>query len=206
MPLPSYLDDEADDGAGWRYADVDLKPMMSIVCVLIPMLMFSFSFFEVKVQPVGAPKVGFAGTGGKGSGTATPEELKAPLNLTVIVNESGFRIKMTQELAGPEADQKIDRRTFTTPDGEKVEDYDYPGLYTRLVEIKKKYPDENSINVGAETHITWDVVARTLDATRTMLQKEKYAALDEYSNAHEQLDDQGKPKSLFPNVVFVVAE
>lgn len=206
MPLPSYLDDEADDGAGWRYADVDLKPMMSIVCVLIPMLMFSFSFFEVKVQPVGAPKVGFAGGGGKGSGTATPEELKTPLNLTVIVTETGFRIKMTQELVGPEADQKIEKRTFTTPDGEKYEDYDYPALYSRLVEIKKRFPEEQSINIGAETHITWDVVARTMDATRTLLQKEKYSSLEEYSKAAELLDEQGKPKLLFPNVVFVVAE
>jgi len=206
MPLPSYLDDDADDGAGWRYADVDLKPMMSIVCVLIPMLMFSFSFFEIKVQPVGAPKVGFAGGGGTGSGTATPEDLKAPLNLTVIVTDSGFRVKMTQEVPGAGADQKIEKRTFTTADGDKVEDYDFPALYSRLVEIKKKYPDENSINVGAEIQITWDVVARTIDATRSVLAKESYSSLDDYEKAPEQLDDQGKPKVLFPNVVFVVAE
>ncbi|MBM4397808.1 MAG: hypothetical protein FJ087_19240 [Deltaproteobacteria bacterium] len=206
MPLPKYLDDEEDDGSGWRYADVDLKPMMSIVCVLIPMLMFSFSFFEIKVQPVGAPKVGFMGGTAKGSGTATPEELKAPLNLTVIVNESGFRIKMTQEVVGPDSDQKIDKKTFSTADGEKVEDYDYPELYNRLVEIKKKFPEETSVNVGAETHITWEVVARTMDATRSLLRKEKYTSLDEYTNAFEQMDDQGKPKRLFPNVVFVVAE
>ena len=206
MPLPSYLDDEEDDGAGWRYADVDLKPMMSIVCVLIPILMFSFSFFEVKVQPVLAPEVGFVGTGGGGGGKATQEEPKTRLNLTVIINETGFRIKMNQELTGPEGDQKIEKKSITTPEGEKYEEYDFPALYSRLVEIKKRFPDEKTVNIGAEMHIPWETVARTMDAARFLLQKEKYSSFEEYSNAPEQLDSEGKPKDLFPNVVFVVAE
>jgi len=200
------FDAEDDDGAGWRYADVDLKPMMSVVCVLIPMILLAFSFYEIKVQPVAAPKVGFSG-GGKGGGVAdNPEENKVPLNLTVIVTSKGVQVKQTAEIAAGEADVKFDRKLFEIADGVKEEDYDYPAVYSKLVEIKKKHPNETSINIGAESDINWAYVARMVDASRNLLEKEKYTDLGEFSKAKEALDEQGKPKLLFPQVVFVVAD
>lgn len=199
------LDDE-DDGAGWRYADVDLKPMMSVVCVLIPMILLAFSFYEIKVQPVAAPKVGFS-TGGKGgAGSDSAEENKVPLNLTVILTSKGIQVKQTAEVAAGDADVKFDKKSFEAEDGTKYEDYDYPSVYTKLMEIKKKHPTEVAVNLGAESDINWSYVARLVDATRNQLEKDKYTTIADYAKAKEALDDQGKPKLLFPQVVFVVAD
>ncbi len=217
------LEDEEDDGAGWRYADVDLKPMMAIICILIPLLMFAFSFYEIKVMPVAAPRVGFAGGGGKGTGAAAPDEGKTPLNLTVLLTPKGFRIKQTQEVAGADADQLIEKKAFADKDGKVGEPtYDYMTLYQKLAAIKKAHPDEVSINIGADVScdppITWEYVARTMDATRTFLTAfkdrdarpmpitEKFQTPEEYGIAIEALDDQSKPRMLFPQVVFVVGE
>jgi hypothetical protein len=217
------FDEEEGEDAGWRYADVDLKPMMAIVCILIPLLMFAFSFYEIKVQPVAAPKVGFAGGGGQGTQTAAPDETKVPLNLTVLMTPRGFRVKMTTEVAGANADQLIDKKSFPDKDGKMGDpEYDYPALYARLIEIKKEHGSENSINIGADVSsdipITWDHVARAMDTARSYLTPfkdrdarpmpvaEKFQTMEEFSQAVESLDEQGKPKPLFPQVVFVVGE
>jgi len=199
-------DSEEDDGAGWRYADVDLKPMMSVVCVLIPMILLAFSFYEIKVQPVAAPKVGFS-TGGKGgSGSDAPEENKVPLNLTVILTSKGIQVKQTAEVAAGDADVKFEKKMFEADDGTKYEDYDYPAVYSKLMEIKKKHPTEIAVNLGAESDIAWSFVARLVDANRAQLEKDKYTTMSDYAKAKEALDEQGKPKLLFPQVVFVVAD
>ena len=204
MPFLRNLDDEDEDGAGWRYADVDLKPMMAIICILIPLLIFAFSFYEIKVQPVAAPKVGFSGV--KGASAVAQEDQKTPLNLTVLITEKGFAIKQTAELAGADSDMRIEKKNFVSKEGDRVVDYDYPGLYAKLAEIKKKFPDETSINIGAEPDVAWEYVCRTIDAARVQLSKSQFASLQEYAEAGEARDDKGVPLLLFPQVVFVVAE
>jgi hypothetical protein len=43
-----------------KIEDLNLSPIMSILVILIPMLLYAFSFFEVKVQAVTAPRMGRA--------------------------------------------------------------------------------------------------------------------------------------------------
>lgn len=203
MPL-HVQDDEEDDGAGWRYADVDLKPMMAIFCILIPLLMFSFSFFEIKVAPVAAPKIG---VGPPAKGGAVPEEQqKTPLNLTVILTEKGFIIKANPELVGPASDITIEKKKFQGKNGNLVEDYDYPTLYTRLLEYKRKYPDEKSINIGAEASLPWEYVVKTIDTARVQLKEDRYDDMEKFMSAPVAKDDQGNVAVMFPQVFFVVAE
>ena len=40
--------------------ELDLTPIMSILVILIPVLLFAFSFFEVRVQAVSSPRLGTA--------------------------------------------------------------------------------------------------------------------------------------------------
>ena len=39
--------------------EVNLIPIMSILCILIPVLILAFNFFEVSIQQVAAPKIRF---------------------------------------------------------------------------------------------------------------------------------------------------
>lgn len=180
--------------------DIDLKPIMGLICILIPLLVYAFSFYEIKLQPVSAPKIGAPQPQDAG------DEQKKPLNLTVLLTEQGFAIKMEKELVEGEADINIPKKSFQMPDGRTVSDYDYPELYAKLVEVKKKFRNETTINIGADPDVTWETIARTIDAARVELKDEKYRDMRSYSEAPEATDDEGRPRLMFPQVVFVVAE
>jgi len=153
--------------------DPDLIPIMSIMCILIPMLIYSFVFFEVKVQEVSMPKYGASGgAGGPGM-----------LNLTVVVGRGGFVLKV-QEGANPKETFEIEKGRFNicqdgedlecTCTGEQFEDYNYPELYKKTRELKKKYfVDQNTLNIltlgNDKDVIPFKVFARTIDAVRAEL-------------------------------------
>jgi hypothetical protein len=74
------------------------------------------------------------------------------------------------------------------------------------MEKKKAYPDENTINIGAEMDIPWHVLARTIDAARVQLEKDAYQNLAEYETAKPKKNEDKQPMSMFDGVIFVVAE
>ena len=178
--------------------ELNLVPIMSILVILIPVLLYAFSFFEVKVQAVSAPRMGPTNNKKK------EEPKEKPLNLTVLITSKGFVIKQQAELT-TEPEKQIFKRTFNV-EGRQVEEYDFPAMYNRLAKKKNAYPDEKVINIGAEMDIPWHIIARTIDASRVRLEKESYDSLAEYSTAKPKLDADKNPVDLFPAVVFVVAE
>ena len=100
--------------------ELDLTPIMSILVILIPVLLFAFSFFEVRVQAVSSPRLGT----GKSS---KKDDEKKPLNLTVIITSKGFKLTQQAEPTN-EPEKPIFKRIMTDSDGKEVEDYDYPCL------------------------------------------------------------------------------
>lgn len=214
--MPRKQREETDVG------EINLIPIMAILCILIPVILYAFNFFEVKIQAVSAPRMGR-------SQKKPQDQDKKPLNLTVLVTKENFQLKMTQELMKGSPEPKIFKKRFMVERTEKgkkiteeVETYDYPALYNRLVEKKNEYPDETTINIGAEMDIPWATVARTIDAARVRLCKDSYTELMEYARAKTkqacEIEEKcGKTPSsecrkgveekvMFPAVVFVVAE
>jgi len=160
-------------------------------------LLFAFTFFEVKIQAVQAPKMG--------SGQAKKkDDKKKPLNLTVFIKKDGFSLKMQTERT-TEPEPPILKKTV---DGEEM--YDFAALYSRLTAIKNEYKDEKTINIGAEMNIPWHILAKTIDAARVRLEKDTYTDLKEYGTAKPKRikNEKGRKVNvpLFPAVVFVVAE
>jgi biopolymer transport protein ExbD len=179
--------------------ELNLTPIMAILVILIPILLYAFNFFEVKIQGVSAPKMG------TGKSEAKKENEKKPLNLTVLITEKGFKLSQEEELT-TEPEQPIPRRTFTDANGTQYVDYDYPRLYARLMAKKREWKKERTINIGADFNIPWHIIARTIDAARVQLEEEAYEDLESYATAKPKLDNEGNPMSLFDNVVFVVAD
>lgn len=184
--------------------ELNLVPIMALLVVLIPVLLFAFNFFEIKIQAVSAPRMGSGQTKQK-----DPD--KKPLNLTVLITSDGFVIKKQAELTA-EPEPKIFKTTFDV-EGRSVEEYNYPALYNRLVQIKKQYPEEKTVNIGGDLKSTrWKTLARTIDTCRVMLEKDEYDGLKDWSEAEIRTkpgaspDDPPEEVTLFPGVVFVVAE
>lgn len=178
--------------------EINLTPIMAILTILIPVLLYAFNFFEVKIQGVSAPKMG------TGKAETKKENEKKPLNLTVLITEKGFKLSQEEELT-TEPEAPIPKRTFTDGEGTFV-DYDYPRLYSRLMAKKKQWPKERTINIGADFDIPWHIIARTIDASRVQLEEDGYEDLEGYSRAKPKRDNEGNPSMLFDNVVFVVAD
>ncbi len=185
--------------------DVNLIPIMSILVILIPMLIYAFNFFEVTVQSVAAPKMGAPKTKDK------DEPEKKPLNLTVLVSEQGFMLKYDEELMAGQEEAPINRREFPADPGhgnQPYVDYDFPALHNRLAAMKERFPDEKQLNIGAEMHIPWRTIARTIDCARLELDGAPFegdAAMAEYQAAKPKKVKE-EAQFLFPSVVFVVAE
>lgn len=185
--------------------ELNLVPIMAILIILIPVLLYAFTFFEVKVQAVAAPRLGPSKAKKKDD-----EEKKKPLNLTVLVTKDGFALKQQAELTD-EPEPPIPKRTFVVK-GKEFVDYDYPALYNRVRQKKIEHPDETTVNVGAEMAIPWQTIARTIDTTRVVLEADSYEDIVKYNDAKPKMgkdndgDGSADPVDMFPAVVFVVAE
>ncbi len=188
--------------------ELNLIPIMGLMVLLIPMVLFLYNFFEVKVQAVAAPRLGSAAQ------KKPDDDAKKPLNLTVHISRTGFAIKIQEDLM-VEPIPAIPKRVFT---GTTEEEYDYPALYTRLRTFKDNpaYDKENTINISADMDIPWQTVARTIDAARLKLAEPSYDDLKTFAHAAalevEVPDRDGDGKAdkevveMFSRVVFVVAE
>jgi len=193
-------------------SELNLAPIMALICILIPALIFAFQFYEITVQSVAAPKLGPKSS----AKSEEDKDDKPPLNLTVLISDKGFVLKWNDELSAEGGEPpRIPKKTFKDEEGNQVEDYDYPKLYTEVVKKKKDYPEEDSVNIGADFAIPWSTVARTIDCVRVRLAEDAYDELAAYSSAEPLkpevkkgvVDEEGgRQVPLFPKVVFVVAE
>ncbi len=187
--------------------EVNLTPIMSILVILIPMLIYAFNYNEMAVQEVSLPK-----TGGK-SKTAGPKKL----NLTVLVSEEGFRVKVQgeSETGPPPPDKVIPKKPMTRCEAEQAyNEYDFPALYNELVKLRtnRELGLEDTINVGAKDQIPWRVLARTVDTIRVRRDKDSYLEFCDFREAPlkkiKKKNAEGKEVSvtqeLFSKVVFIV--
>lgn len=177
--------------------EVNLIPIMSILCILIPVLILAFNFFEVSIQQVAAPKVG--------KPKESSENKDKPLQLTVVIDSKGFSIKQNTELV-TEKEKPIPKTDITNENGETRKDYNYSELYRRLREIKKNFPEERTVNISGDPKIPWYVIAKTIDASRVQLAEDAFADHQSYSEAEVKLDDDGLPVAMFDTVVFAVTD
>lgn len=191
--------------------DVNLVPIMSVLVILIPMLLYAFTFFEVTVQAVAAPKMG------TGKSAQKETDQKRPLNLTVLVSADGFLVKYDDGGARGMGDEGAPIKKVEFPPDElhgnlPYKDYDYPELHNRLQQMKERFPDELQVNIGAEMNIPWYIIARTIDAARLKLQgapfqgDERMVAYAKATPVTLKKGGETEPVHLFPSVVFVVAE
>jgi len=178
------------------WGEVDVTPVMSILVILIPVLIFAFNFFEVSIQQVAAPKVG--------TPKEAKEDKKKQLQLTVVINEKGFTIKQNADLV-TEKEKPIPKRSVSADDG--AGEYDFPRLYTQLRKIKTAWPEEKTVNITGNPKIPWHVVARTIDASRLKLTEAKYDSMKSYAAAEVLVDKKtGEPQVMFDQVVFAVTD
>jgi len=195
-------------GIDTEIEELNLIPIMNLVVCLIPIILFGTVLVKVGVVNVNAPKFGM--------GQATPsEDEEKPLNLTLGIEESGFRLKAggadINELLGMEPvaiAPDADPSAMPAPGVEipkKGDDYDYVELYNKLVVIKKAKPDESIINLTADKMIAFKFIIKSMDAIRYQLEQDSYSEFEAYRDAKIKISNDVR-ELLWPDVVFAVAQ
>lgn len=149
--------------------DLDVTPFLNIMFMLILSILAMTAWTQLAMLNVQAPQIG-GGNTGDGGGVA-PVENVSTLNLTVFVLVDGFNIGAsgatldgnTENRTGQPLITKIEK---TSASGKKSIDYDYTRLQQKLIEIKRTFPDEETMIVSADGNIPYEVIVRVMDAAR----------------------------------------
>lgn len=157
--------------------DPNLVPIMAIMCILIPILLFSFVFYDVKVQDISLPK--FKGGGSSGSDVQVLSLMVFVAKETITVREQQSDGKIVSEVVLQKVPYKKCENKATPCnecEGVEIKVHDFAGLYNTVRKIKNKpeFAAQESISIGAEDGVPWRVVARVIDGVRSQLEKESY--------------------------------
>ncbi len=203
--MPATKPSERRHAGGEKVPDLNLVPIMAIMTILVPMLIFMFTFHQIKVQRVSAPR---RGTGAK---KASEDTKKKELNLTIMIKRDGrFVITWEQSLMAEGSQARtIDmvqvesshcgaEATTTQPArpadagcedrGGQCFCYDFASLYNGLVALKQRFgtpgeKEEKRINITADLDVPWSIVSRTMDATTCRLDQDRYDTFEDYAKA-----------------------
>jgi biopolymer transport protein ExbD len=140
--------------------ELNLVPYLDIMVNLIMFMLLTFQVLaELKIINFNPPASGSENQIGKQS---DPNE--KVVMLTVMITNQGYQILTNDDTLGKEI------IPTTVTDGKK--EHDYAKLTAQLIDIRKRLQvgttkvDDNLI-IAAEPDIQYDVVVKTLDATRT---------------------------------------
>ena len=183
--------------------DLDLIPIMNLVSILIPFLLLASGQVQLAIIDSAMPAIG-----APSEAEPPEEEEEPPLNLSVVITDKGFSIKHNK-MPKPEGEAAVaateegdeDKPTIPCKDEQGVDltkcetpdHYDYLGLTKELRDVQKEYaqPDDNNVILAPESKVQYEVLIRTMDASR-----------DEMGlGDNAKMDENGVVNELFPFVV-----
>lgn len=172
--------------------DVNLIPIMNLVSLLIPFLLYTAAFVQYAVLDVASPRFQ-----NRSAVTPPDENQQQNLNLMLVITDQGFRLAASGGVlpegcassaeAGAASDAPTvplnsnaqtctDNRGYPSPRerqerralrlGPPACAYNFERLHECIVRIKDEYPDERQIIISAENRIDYEVLVHAMDATR----------------------------------------
>lgn len=183
--------------------ELNLAPIMNLVMILIPLLLLSVVFEQMGVINVSAPKlavgpvdsdptppenpplqltVGISTSGFTiaATGAKLPPIAGCPeAGPATVCTKTGKDVAamLGEVKALREKFDKTGNRDFVEQSdvklNEALEAFDFRKLYNLLVTIKKKFPDETVVNLGADPTIPFEVIIKTMDTVRFKLEAKK---------------------------------
>ncbi len=152
--------------------DIDLRPIMNMMCILIPLLLSCSEMVKNTYIELNLPSLSSSTTPGSSDKPDKPKEEKPRIGLKLIVTEKGMTIAGNSVILGGE--------TAGGPTLPKTAEgkYDFIGLKEKLAKIKKSiegkgFEDDQTIIITAEDIIKYQDIVTTMDfirssATRTL--------------------------------------
>jgi biopolymer transport protein TolR len=141
--------------------ELNIVPYLDILMNLIMFMLLSitglaaFGILNVSAPSYGGP-----------SASAQDENEKPKLLLSVLVSKKGFYVAGAGGILGPQSGSVNPAEVPPTLPRKADGSYDYASLTAQLVGVKKEFPTETKVIIGAEADIPYEVVVGTMDAVR----------------------------------------
>ena len=160
--------------------DLDIKPVMNLMVVLIPLLLAGAEFVKLSIIEINLPPQSQGGGGGEQN---PDREVEKRLNLSIVITKSGFSITSPSTVLPGESDEGP---TIPINDDQT---FNYDALKEKLIEVKKMikdkaFKDKESAIITASADIEYQVIIDVIDAIQLYT------------------DDEENIQPLFPQVNF----
>lgn len=162
--------------------ELDLAPMLSMMVTLIPILLLSTAFVQIKIIETPLPQVVAQAIEKSKSNEEPRAEIVIESNLT-----TGFTVVVNRYKGSAE------RIIIPNVNGK----FNYDGLHQKLYQVKNEFPEIFRVSLRPDVAIPYSEIVKAIDeARRTKTGEASITLIDKEKNesAHTDL--------MFPEVVF----
>lgn len=150
--------------------DLDIKPVMNLMVVLIPLLLAGTEFVKLSIIEINLPPQNQGG--GNGAEQNPDREAEKRLNLSIVITKSGFSISSPSAVLPGESDEGP---TIPINDDNT---FNYEDLKNKLIEVKKmiaekSFKDKDSVIITASADIEYQVIIDVIDAIQLYTDEEE---------------------------------
>jgi biopolymer transport protein ExbD len=159
--------------------ELNLAPFLDIIVSIIPMLLLSVAFVQIKMIETSIPQV---------VADKIEQQKKDPPKATLTLEASrqtGFTLVVNES-------GKVKKTAL----GLKAGKLDYDGLHKVAVHAKRSYSDVFKMDFLPKADLTYDEIVLTMDSVRRMPAGEKISFRDTKTGQDVQTD------LMFPDVTF----
>jgi biopolymer transport protein ExbD len=158
--------------------DLDIRPVMNLMVVLIPLLLAGAEFVKLAIIEVNLPPRAAGGGGGKSEDDKPEEKKEKKLQLSLALTEEGIFIASPAGVLGSDGEETVGPTVPLTADGKQ----DYILLKQKLVDIKKTitgkgFVDGNAVTLTAGREIALQTIIDVMDVVLNYKDGEETKAL-----------------------------
>lgn len=138
--------------------ELDMVPIMNMFLVLIPFLLMSASFLQLKAINTSVPVLSESNS----DNDLIKKDKNIKLTVIVEINKKGIHISATSENAPEDVINKIEKNI----NKENGKAYPIEELGVCLSDIKKAYPKSDTVIIIPEKSVIYETIIKTMDIAR----------------------------------------
>jgi biopolymer transport protein ExbD len=163
--------------------DLNLAPVLDIIVSIVPMLLLSVAFVQVKMIEAPTPQVVAEQTA-----QANPPKPETVISLRVS-KKTGFAFDITDTKG----------KTTSTHVALAAAGLDYDGLLASAIKIKETYPEISRLQLVPDGDVAFDEIVKVMDQVR---QKPRPKSVEPVSISDAAKAKPVETSYLFPDVIF----
>jgi biopolymer transport protein ExbD len=158
--------------------DLNLAPILDIIISVVPLLLLSMAFIQVKMIDVPVPQVVAEAMARADKKSETTVTLK-------VSHNHDFAFEVTKDGS---------TKKFNIPP--KSGTFDFDGLQAKAYEVKQNFPQVFNLDIAPDEQVALNDLVKAMDSVRKDNMQRKLAFVDPESGKKMETD------MLFPNVSF----